>query len=775
MLITLALLAAIQAAPDGQQPVFHGRAGELTVPIPRRNAPVTVDGVLDEPVWREAPLLTGFSQYQPADGIPAVDSTEVLVWYAPHGIYFGIRAFEAHGLVNATLADRDNIETDDYVQILLDTYNDHRRAFVFGVNPLGVQADGIQSEGTFGAAAGPGAGGHFESVDLNPDFVYQSHGHLTDWGYEVEVYVPFKSIRYQAVDPQDWAINIVRKVQHSGYKDTWTPVRRANASFLTQSGTLVGLTGLERGLVLDMNPFATGKALGAPGADGWDYDASPEVGLNVRWGATANLTLDGTVNPDFSQVEADVGQVTVNERFAVYFPEKRPFFLEGIEQFDTPNQLIYMRRIRNPVGGAKLTGKLGRTNIGMLSAVDHRAASATGDDYPVFNIVRLRHDLGGNSTAGLSYTDRIAGSDYNRVASADVRAVFAKIYWAQVQLAESFTREGGSSRTGPLWELTADRTGRNWGFHYTVKGTHPDFAAQSGFVPRTGTVAPSLTNRLTAYGTRGSLFEQWTAYFSAQGVWNYDDFFDAASPLETSVNARNSATLRGGWNVGVSPKWETAAFDPTFYASYYVATVAGDTIPFAIPNRINNAYGIDVSVSTPQFPAFAATLGAGLGKAIAFYEPARANARSVSATATWRPTDKARIELRYAHQRLSRERDGSTLSTANIPRIKIEYQLSRPIFVRFVGQYNAQTRDALRDPRTGEPIVYADSSGFSPAAVATSNDLRVDWLFSFRPNPGTVVFLGYGASLTEPDAFRFRDLGRVNDGFFVKVSYLFRL
>jgi hypothetical protein len=774
------VLLALQVAQG--QPVYNGRQHALEVHIPRIDTAATIDGLLDEPVWSRAALLTGFSQYMPADGQPAQDSTEVLVWYAPHGIYFGIRAYEMHGPVNATLADRDRIDTDDYVQILLDTFNDRRRALVLGVNPLGVQADGIRTEGSYAAAGGPAAGGHFENVDMNPDFVFDSKGRVTDFGYEVEVYIPFKSIRYQSTDPQTWAINILRTVQHSGYQDSWVPARRANASFLAQSGTLVGLTGLKRGLVLDVNPFATGKAIGAPDSTtgGWRYDTSPEFGFNARWGMTTNLTLDGTVNPDFSQVEADVGQVTVNERFAVYYPEKRPFFLEGIEQFDTPNQLIYMRRIQAPITGAKLAGKTGRVNIGLLTAVDDKPYSATGTDYPAYALARLRTDIGQNSSIGATYTGKLDGDNYNHVASADIHLVFAKLYFFEAQIADAFTRTGGVSRAGPLWELTADRTGRYWGFHYTLKGIHPDFDAQSGFVPRTGIVNPTFMNRFTEYGARGSLLENWTMFLRVDGIWDYHEFFDGKAPLETNVGANNFFTLRGGWSLGVSPSWNTSAFDPTFYSQYYVATPSGtatDTVSFTVPGRVNGVYAVTASASTPQFPSFAASVSTTVGKDIAYYEPSRANSLGFSATLTWRPTDKLRTELRYTHSQLNRERDGTRYSTANIPRVKIEYQVARPLFIRFVGQYDAQTRDALRDPRTDQPILLRDptTGTYTAAGRTVQNDLRVDFLLSYRPTPGTVVFFGYGSSYTETDAFRFSDVRRVTDGFFAKVSYLLRM
>src|SRR5213594_797194 len=172
------LLLLLQSAGD-PGPVYDGRARRLDVHAPRIDTTVTIDGRLDEPVWQRAAVLTGFSEYRPADSRPAADSTQVLVWYAPDAIYFGIRAYEAHGsVVRATLADRDNIDADDKVQILLDTYDDHRRALLFAVNPLGVQQDGVRSEGQDAGAAGGGVGtGRFDGiVDLSPDFVYQSRG-----------------------------------------------------------------------------------------------------------------------------------------------------------------------------------------------------------------------------------------------------------------------------------------------------------------------------------------------------------------------------------------------------------------------------------------------------------------------------------------------------------------------------------------------------------------------------------------------------------------------
>src|SRR5919112_2278889 len=405
MLLELFLFSA-SAIPDPPL-IYSGRVGQLQVQIPRLEVDLSVDGKLDEAVWGQAAVLTGFSQFSPTDGVPAADSTQVLVWYSETAIQFGIRAFEAHGSVHATLADRDRIASDDHVQILLSTFNDGRQATVFAVNPFGVQSDGALVE--TGSTSGNGFNNAVvkrEVADLSPDFVFESKGRLTDYGYEVEVRIPFKSLRFQPAREQSWGINVVRLVQHSGHEDSWAPARRARASFLAQSGRLVGLTDMRRGMVLDFTPSLTSRTTGGPGSSGWDYSGGgPELGGTVRWGVTNNLTLNGTANPDFSQVESDAQEFAFDPRQEIFFSEKRPFFLDGIEQFTTPNQLIYTRRIVQPVAAAKLTGKGFGTDIALLSAVDDPGVSPNGDDHPVYNLLRLQRDVGAKSRLGLVYTD----------------------------------------------------------------------------------------------------------------------------------------------------------------------------------------------------------------------------------------------------------------------------------------------------------------------------------------------------------------------------------
>lgn len=226
--------------PTDPARTFSGRLRQLSVHIPRVEAEIKVDGKLDEAAWGQAALLTGFSQYAPTDQVPASDSTHVLVWYSATAIYFGIRAYESHGAATATLADRDNIFGDDNIQILLGTFHDGRQAMMFAVNPLGVQGDGALLEGRNTGSSGffgSGVQGR-EQADLSPDYVFQSKGRLTDYGYEVEIRIPFKSLRFQPAPEQSWNLNIIRQVKHSGYEDSWAPALRAAPSFLSQSGEI---------------------------------------------------------------------------------------------------------------------------------------------------------------------------------------------------------------------------------------------------------------------------------------------------------------------------------------------------------------------------------------------------------------------------------------------------------------------------------------------------------------------------------------------------------
>ena len=765
--------------------VYHGRSGNLEVSPPRLEAEIEVDGRLAEEAWAGAALLTGFSQFSPADGVPAADSTEVLVWYSPTAIHFGIRAYEAHGRVHATLADRDRIGADDHVQILLSTFDDSRQATVLAVNPLGVQSDGALVE--TGSVSGNGFNNAVvrrESADLSPDYIYQSKGRLTEYGYEVEVRVPFKSLRYQSRPEQSWGINVTRQVQHSGYEDSWVPARRASASFLAQSGRLVGLTGLRRGLVLDLNPSLTSRITGRRSGSEWNYTGgSPELGGTARWGITNNLSLTGTANPDFSQVESDAGQLLFDPRDERFFQEKRPFFLDGIEQFTVPNSLVYSRRVVQPVAAAKLTGKGLGTDIALLSAVDDPDVSPTGD-HPVYNILRLQRGVGESSRIGMVYTDRVEGADYNRVLGADARLVFGGVYTVQLQAAGSRTRTRGVVTTAPLWEARFNRNGRTLGFRTSIRASDEEFRARSGFFPRPGLVHLQFQPRATVYGRTGSMMESLTFDVNLNGRWRYDEFIGGDGILDEQLHFNVNTTLKGGWNLTGSLLLETFGYPFEIYGGYRVELPrpggGADTVAFVGRPRIPNRDYV-LSFETPEFKHFSGNAFILWGNDENFFEWSPGRIIISNLGVTWRPTGQLRLDGTYALQQVRRVSDGSLVDVAHLPRLKMEYQLSRPIFLRLVGEYGHEKQDSLRDDtRTGAPILVfdPDAGSFVRTRASTRRSLRGDILFSYQPNPGTVVFLGYGSTLldpVDPSTPRTAGLRRVEDGFFLKMSYLFHM
>lgn len=757
--MTIFLLVLHLQAPAAPS-VAPGR-GAPVVSIPRIEADVRIDGVLDEPPWAQATRLTEFSQYQPVDGRPAEEQTDVLVWYSPDALWFGIIARDHDpASIRATVAERDKLDRDDTVTIYLDTFNDRRRAFFFEVNPLGVQQDGVQSEGQY--TAGNLFGG---STDKSPDYLFQSKGLLTEEGYCVEVRIPFRSLRYPGNAPQRWGINVKRKTQRNGYEDTWTDVRRASASFLAQSGTIEGLHDLERGLVTEAQPFSTvvfdGHREAGTGAFAREpVDVNP--GVNVRFGLT-NVSFDATVKPDFSQVESDAGLVTVNERFALFYPEKRPFFLEGIELFSTPNQLVYTRQIASPIAGGKFTGKMGSYGIGYLIARD----DVPGGGDATFDIMRVRRDIGKDSLAGITFTDRTSAGGYNRVLAGDLRIVFAKLYFVQGQLGGSWTREAGPARSSPLWELQFDRTGRNWGFNYRLTGVGESFVSRSGFVPRSDVVNGFAVNRGTWYGERGARVENVTGYASITRIWRYDGFVsDDAIEGEESLDL--SVRLRGGWTVAGTLRNDFFTFERADYAGYTVDKGPGTIEPYDPPPRMKGALTYSAGLTSPAFRSFNAQFTATKREIPIFPEASEGSEALLQASLGLRPGESIRVDSSMTLSQINRRRGGIEFARTLIPRCKIEYQPRRSLFFRVVGELRIERQAALREARTGDPLLV-DGVASQPSS---GRSLRLDWLFSYQPTPGTSVFAGYGTSLEDvplDGAFR-----RTRDGFFVKLAYVYR-
>jgi hypothetical protein len=621
----------------------------------------------------------------------------------------------------------------------------------------------VRTEGAFSAARMFGG-----ETDTNPDFLYDSHGQVVAEGYVVEVRIPFKSLRFPGSGPQEWGLQIERVVKRTGYTDTWTDVRRASASFLAQGGTIAGLHDLERGVVLEAQPFITATAAGERSSTGAfeREEVAPSAGANLRVAFT-NMALDATVNPDFSQVESDAGQVTINERFALFFPEKRPFFLEGIELFSTPSQLVYTRQIVDPIAGGKVTGKLGPFALAHLTAVDQDVDNAGHE--ALFNVTRLRRDFGSNSLVGLTFTDRsVLESDaHNRVLAADVRYVFGKLYYLEGQWGGSWTRRPDSDELqSAIWKAEFDRTGRSWGFNYNLNGSGESFRADAGFVNRPGVVSLRAFNRFSVYGGPGALLEQASVFFGPSRIWDYAGF-GSEGAIEGEESAHLDFNLRGGWETRVN-------FERTFFRmipdDYAGLEVPGDATnqPYAPGHRISGP-SASIDISTPTYRRFDASLNLGIGRVPIFDEAAEGKGLNGSASLSLRPTDQLRLELNTTYRLLDRRWDGSEFARAIIPRIKAEYQATRALFFRVITEYRAERRAALRVADSATPLLR----GGQPVAATRNNGIRLDLLASYEPSPGTVAYFGYGSSMAE-DPFTRNEYRRVNDGFFLKLAYQLR-
>jgi hypothetical protein len=495
-MLILVLAAAGFLYPSNKTDPNKIDPGDYRVIIPAFNQPPKIDGKLENPVWKGGAVLEKFTQYEPVEGGNPSERTVAYIGYDKNNLYLAIRCYDSNPkAVRACLAQRDKVDFDDDISIYLDTFNDKKRAFVFRVNPCGVQTDGIYIEGRRhrrGDRGGP------DRIDKNWDTFFITNAHMDDEGYIVEMSIPFKSIRFPHSNSQVWGLQIKRNIRRKNEEIYWYPRSRDVNGFLVQSGTIQIDGKLNKGKNLEIMPVVTGLKERGEKAD-------PEAGLNVKYGITSNLTADATINPDFSQIEADMPQIDVNQRYELYYPEKRPFFLEGKDFYDTPFELLYTRTIINPQYGAKLSGKMGRTTLGFLSAYDHNSPgiSTPYDDdeeeegpiqRSLVNVLRLKQDLFPESYIGMIATDMEMGEswhsitrNYNRVFGVDGHLKFLSNYRFSFQVVGSQTKveeKNYESKFTPAMLFNFNRRGRRVHISAEYKHIPPDFEASLGFFHR---------------------------------------------------------------------------------------------------------------------------------------------------------------------------------------------------------------------------------------------------------------------------------------------------
>ncbi len=489
-LLLLLLLVLPAAAADDP--------GTTAQRIPLTHARFEIDGVLDDAGWKDAWTCDLDYEVRPGENVPAPVRTEVLVTYDDRNLYVGFRAYDPDpAAIRAHLSDRDAFGGDDWVGIVLDTFNDERRNFLLLVNPYGVQLDQIERTNA-------------DSVGW--DGIWDSAARITSWGWAAELRIPFSSLSFQRVDgPQVWGFDAIRGYPRSVFRQMGAfPRDRNNNCYLCQAVKITGFEGIEPGKNLEVNPTVTawGSDVRSDLPDGplEQGDREAEAGITARWGITPNLVLGGTLNPDFSQVEADALQLDINEPFALFYEEKRPFFMEASDFFQLPLNIVYTRTIRDPSWGVKLTGKEGAHTIGSYVVRDEvtnllfpgsQSSDATSLDMDTLDaVVRYKYDVGNRYTLGVVGTSRDGDGYHNRVVGFDGDFRLTDTDRVRVLALRSSTRYPGDvaaefgqpEGTFEDWagEAVYSRNTRNLDYYVHLRSIGNEFRADQGFLPMVG-------------------------------------------------------------------------------------------------------------------------------------------------------------------------------------------------------------------------------------------------------------------------------------------------
>ena len=473
---------------------YGALVGRPRVRAARVDSPPQIDGRLDDEAWRTAAMLTEFVQQAPLDGAPATEQTEMYIAYDSEHIYF---AFYLHysdpSLLRANRVDRDTAWQDDLMTVYLDTFMDQQVSYDFDLNGYNVQGDGIIN-------ASQSRGGPIPIADRSWEALFYSGTQIVEDGFTAEMAIPFKSFRYPERPPgveHRWGFQFVREIKGKNQENVvWSPMSRDVQSFMGQMGVLEGMTDLSTSRNLEILPSFTAiqySSIDEGTGELVNRGTDPEGGVNVKYGITSNLTADFTANPDFSQIESDLPQIEVNQRFPLFFPELRPFFLEGAEIFNIPApvNLVHTRTLVDPNLGAKLTGKVGKTTLGVMLADDEAPGRRVGpgergyDDNARVVIGRARYDLYAESHIGAVVTDRTFLDGYSQVGGIDGQFRLGRASRLNVIAVQSQHRdEEGTERSGPMWGALFQHAGRHLAATVFAAQIHPDFRTDVGFVQR---------------------------------------------------------------------------------------------------------------------------------------------------------------------------------------------------------------------------------------------------------------------------------------------------
>jgi len=720
-----AMPAPSSAANTGPDPARQSRGPSAEPPaplvIPPTAAPPSIDGRLDDPIWETAARFDAFKTFKPDYGKEPSQRTEALLAYDPDNFYFAFRCNDTEPVkIKSSVCKRDAMGQDDLVGVILDTFNDSQSGFTFMLNPLGIQGDGIMNvQG---------------NVDDSHDMVWYSKGLIDDTGWTVEARVPLQSIRFPDKKALTMRILFFRFLTRTSEQASFPPLDPGNSSIISQAQS-IRVSGLKYKRVVEILPaFTYGARYGADAGKLVRDEENKDISLTGKVGLTSDMTMDGAVNPDFSQVEADAGQVDINLRYALYYQEKRPFFLEGQdlwrfggEMEDAPlSAVVYTRTIIDPTYGFRLTGKLSRRDtIAAIYAKDRLPGDAV-DVHPDFAIVRYKHSLKEDAYIGAFYTDREYGQGYNRVGGVDGRFRLSQASLLSFHVFGSLTRpeDAESTNKDHALSLYYNYQSRKWFIDLGYQDVSRNFQVDTGFLTRTG------VRRLAA--------------FAMHQIYPKSKFFQKIEPFYWSYHLYDT----------IYNKWETMNF---FVLRFYLPRNTQVRFEGILANEIfaghrfdRSGYGFrsESQIFKQVYVQTSIRRWGGI-----YYDPDapyQGDETRFGVGVRYQPVDKLDFSLSLNYVDFFRRTGREKIYDYTIVRSRNTFQVNKYLFLRGIVEYNFYLKR-----------------------------LTADALVSFTYIPGTVCYIGYGSAFERQEwnggeyvtSDRFFETKR---GLFLKISYLWR-
>jgi hypothetical protein len=699
------------------------------IEIPLIDTPPQIDGKLDEAVWSTAARFQGFISWEPDYGKPASEKTVMYLCSDRENFYFAARCFQKNpSEIKGTVTHRDNMYGDDYAAICIDTFHDMQSSYVFLVNPLGIQGDGI-----FGAEG---------NLDSSHDMVWFSKGVIDDKGYTIEVRIPFKSIRFPVKKQVKMGIWMARNIVRTSENVCYPEIFPDKGAILSQAQPILVRDMKYKRIVELLPAFTHSRAQSIDQGQWGAEDRQTDFSLTGKLGITPSLMLDATYNPDFSQVEADAGQVDVNLRYALYYQEKRPFFLEGMEEFkfagnteDAPlYAIVHTRTIIDPLLGFKLTGKINRKNsISTIFAIDEPldplSEIPSESNRSVFGILRFRHVLKKDAYFGGFYTGREMSDGYNRAAGIDGRFRVSNSAVAEYHLLGSLTKAPETDNTilGHALGLRYLFSNRRVILDAGVQDISQDFQVDTGFLTRRGLTRFALLGMYRTF-PKSKFFQRFDTFY-----WSYHILDKESSLFETT----NLFTFRVHMPGTSMFRIDLVLANEVFAGKRFDTSSIG----FRVESQLTK------HLYVYAFYRYGGSI---------FYDPDNpfpGKSNQVSLTLQYQPVEKLNTSLDLTYSDFYRKSDSQKEYDYTILRSKTTFQLNKYLFFRGIAEYNF-----FRE------------------------ELFLDFLASFTYIPGTVVHIGYGSVLEKihwdsnlREYVPAQQFEQTHRAFFFKVSYLWRL